>query len=130
MLIRKYSFFVVLVMSSCIYLNHTVLSCTVHNSGYENKSVGYKNSLRWLIKLDKYCSASEMFVYNNGIPSFGELHSKHITNLSIGFSLVQKVLLWGVFILSFLFGTYWVNIWHTNNDILWSVYPLFYRNSF
>ena len=42
-------------------------------------SVGYDNSLRSLLKLDKQCSTSGMFVHY-GIPAFGELQRKHITN--------------------------------------------------
>ena len=42
---------------------------------YENISVGYNNtSLRWLMKLDKNCGASEMFTHY-GIPVFGEFQS-------------------------------------------------------
>ena len=42
------------------------------------RSVGSNNSLWQLMKLDKHCTASGMFVRYD-IPGFGELQRKHIT---------------------------------------------------
>ena len=45
--------------------------------------IAYNNSLRRLLNIPKYNSASEMFVCLN-IPSFGELLRKSIFNFSMG----------------------------------------------
>jgi len=79
--------------------------------------VGYNNSLRQLMKLDKQCSASEMFVHN-GIPAFGELQKKHITNFihrlqSNSNSIIIIVVLSSVPSSSLIWG-YWFNTLHTS----------------
>jgi len=121
----------VLVMSRCAYLNHTVLTYTVHNSSetpMKKWCLCYNNSLRRLMKLDNYCSASEMFVHY-GIPAFGELQRKHITNFihrlqSSSNSCIMSVncLIFCSVVLSYL----GLLVYYTlQNDILWSVYTLF-----
>ena len=114
----------VLMMSRCSYLNHTVLTYTVHNSCmillkplWKKRCVGYNNSLRRLMKLDKHCNASETFVHN-GIPAFGELQRKHITNFIHGLqsssnSIIMSVVLSSVPLTSLIWG-YWSNTLHTS----------------
>ena len=114
----------VLMMSMCSYLNHTVLTYTVHNSGmillkplWKKLCVGYNNSLRRLMKLDKHCSASEMFVHC-GLPAIGELQRKHITNCIHRLQSSSNIIIMSVVLsslpLSSLIWGYWFNTLHTS----------------
>ena len=84
MLLRKFHFCsdnvkVQLFKSYCttLYCSQFWYNCS--KTFMKKLSVGYNNSFRRLMKLDKYCSASGMFVYY-GVPSFGELQRKLIVN--------------------------------------------------
>jgi len=85
MLIRKFSFGsddvkVFLFKSYCTNLYCIQFRYDSSETLMKKLCVGYNNnSLRRLMKLDKHCSASEMFVHY-GIPAFGELQRKHTTN--------------------------------------------------
>jgi len=81
-------------------------------------NVCYNNNLRRLMKLDKHCSASEMFVHC-GLPAFGELHRKHITTCihrlqSSSNIIIMSVVLSSVPLSSLIWG-YWFNTLHTSN---------------
>ena len=125
----------VLIMSRCSYLNYTVVTYSVHNSGmillkplWKKLCVGYNNSLRRLMKLDKHSSASEAFVHYGYLPLVN-YKGNILQILSIGFGLVQIVLLWVLFYLLFrcllLSGATGLILYTLANYILWSVYPLF-----
>ena len=119
-------------MSRCAYLNHTVLTCTVHNSGmillkplWKILSVGYNNRLRrQMDKLDKHCSASGMFVRLMAYLPLVNYKGNISQSLSIGFSPVKIVLLWVLFYLLFrclrLSEATGLILYTLANDILWS----------
>ena len=71
-------------MSNVTYLRLTVQQCIVQLYGSialrQQLKIAYNNSLRRLLGLPKYNSASEMFV-NFGILSFGELLRKFVFSL-------------------------------------------------
>ena len=50
--------------------------CNFNNRNFDVNKVCYNNSLRFLFNLDRFCSASEMFVCRN-IPSFNEIIRKN-----------------------------------------------------
>jgi len=69
------------------------------------------------MKLEKHCSAGEIFVYH-GIPAFDQLQRKHITNFihrlqSSSKSIIMSVVLSSV-TLSSLIWRYWFNALHTS----------------
>ena len=122
MLIRKFSFCfddvkVFLFKSYCTNLYCTQFWYDSSETLMKKLCVGYNNSLRRLMKLDKHCSASEMFVHY-GIPAFGELQRKHITNFihrlqSSSNSIIMSVVLSSVPLSSLIWG-YWFNTLHTS----------------
>jgi len=80
-------------------------------------SIGYNNSIKRLVKLDSHCSVSGTFV-QYGIPAFGELQNKHITNFiyrlqSSSNSIIMSAVLSSVPLSSLIWG-YWFNILHTS----------------
>jgi len=69
------------------------------------------------MKVDKHCSASEMFVHYD-MPTFGELQKKHITTFihrlqSSSKSIIMSVVLSSVPLTSLIWG-YWSNTLHTS----------------
>ena len=78
------------------------------------------------MQLDKHCSASEMFVHY-GIPAFGELQKKHLTNFirrvqSSSNSIIMSVVLSFVpLTLSSIIWGYWFNTLHPIYSKLYSV---------
>ena len=76
-------------MSNVTYLRLTVQQCIVQLYGsiaLTKLKIAYNNSLRRLLGLPKYNSASEMFV-NLGILSFGELLRKFVSSLKTRISV-------------------------------------------
>jgi len=71
------------------------------------------------MKLDKHCRASGIFVHY-GIPGFGELQRKHITNFiyrlqSRSHGNIMSVVLSLVPLSSLIYRGCWFNILHTSN---------------
>ena len=67
-----------------IYLKHFASMYCSHlwsdlkNDTLSRLIVGYNHSFRIIMKYPRHCSASGMFVFNNGVPSFNELWRKRI----------------------------------------------------
>ena len=91
-------------MSNVTYLRLTVQQYIVHTALWFNSTktaltklkIAYNNSLRRLLGLTKYNSASEMFV-NLGILSFGELWRKFVFSLKTRISVSHNSCLQSIY---------------------------------